>query len=217
MMPSFKRAVSVGVASVGGSLLLLGSALARDAAMAQTASAFALAGPPTLTTTGLAHLGRRQLANIRGGFSLPGGVKINFGFVLQTFSDGKPVQNIAQSVSHLTPTFVASGDRAGGVASSADQTAPGRTTQTVSDQGIGTTTKTGTTFKTTIPGPTGTSTSTLIQNTLSSSGVLTHIDNNVNNRAIQIVRTYNIDITGLKTQIQDGAAISHLVGSLTPR
>lgn len=217
MMASFKRAVSVGIAGLGGSLLLLGSAVAGETPMAETASAFALAAPPTLTTTGLTHLGRRQLANIRGGFSLPGGVRINFGFALQTFSDGKPVQNITQSVQNLTPTFVASGDRVGGVVSSADQTTSGQTIQTVSGQGSKTTTKTGTTFTTTVPGPTGASTSTLIQNTLSSSGVLTHIDNNVNNRAIQIVRTYNVDITGLKTQIQSSAAISHLVGSLTPR
>lgn len=214
-MLSFKRMLSVSIAGVGSSLLLYGAAVAGANPMTQSASAIALAGPPALSTAGLTHLRKAQLADIRGGFSLPGGVKINFGFALQTFVDGSPVQNITQSVQKLAPAFVSSQKHRSGTAFSADHPGLGHATRTVSEQTTRKARPGGTTFTTTVPGRGHTS--TLVQNTLSSSGVLTHINNNVNNRAVQVVRTYNIDITGLKTQIRDSAAISHLTGSLVPR
>ena len=209
-MSAFQRILLL---SLGVSLGAMGCALASDgSAPTFTSTSPSLAQRPViLPTAGLQPLNNRTLSEIRGGFSFRGSnnVMVTFGFAIETLVNHNTVQDIVE------PTLSFNPYNPQGVVSNVQNTVTSVPRGTNSD----TTSAAGDTktFTTTIPGPTNSQLATTIANTISTTGFSSVVQNNINNQLVQMTRTYNIDISGLQTQIQNSAYASHVIGSLIPR
>lgn len=199
--------------SVGVSLGATACALANDGSGA-TSTPLALPAfqrSALLRSPRLQPLSNRILGEIRGGFSFPdsNNVMVTFGFAIETMVNDHTVQDIVE------PTLTFAPSNPEGAVSNVQNTVtsvPGGTnSETTSPTGD---TKT---FTTTIPDATNSHLATTIANTISTTGFSSVVQNNVNNQLVQMTRTYNIDISGLQTQIQNSAYAAHVIGSLIPR
>jgi hypothetical protein len=143
------------------------------------------AKPILLALAGVPKVPRSQLAGIRGGFELPGGVTVDFGFTSSTLlqSQGAPLASIVQT---FTVNGIASGSSLSGTitqqANGSTATSPigsGSISQLVSaNQGA-----------------------TRVLTSLTNGGLTTLISNAAPNQLVQHVLTENLDVSGLRQQM----------------
>jgi hypothetical protein len=181
---STAQAAEVDLSSYYAARLDLGSAVtpSHDRGQSELSEA---EKPILLALAALPEVPRSQLADIRGGFELPGGVTVNFGFTSSTLlqNQGAPVASIAQT---FTVSGVASGSSLSGTitqqANGGTATSPigsGSTSQLVSaNQGA-----------------------TQVLTSLTNGGLTTLISNAAPNQSIQHVLTENLDVSGLRQQM----------------
>ena len=204
------------ILSLGMSLSAMGNALAYDnnAVTPFSLSPIGARGRAILAQPGLSPLSNQTLSRIRGGWSIPGSnnIMVTFGFTMQTLVNNKEVQNVVFQTMQFNP-YNPGSNAFSGVYNS-DGTGPfsgGVNSQTISPSGDAVT------FTTKmIPNQSNPQIETTIANTIGTTGMSSLVQNNVNNQLVQLTRTYNIDISGLATQIQSSAYASHVIGSLLP-
>jgi hypothetical protein len=152
----------------------------------QMQSGLSKAEKPTLVAlAGVPEVPRSQLADIRGGFELPGGVTVDFGFTSSTLlhNQDAPLASIVQT---FTVSGVASGSSLSGTitqqANGGTVTSPiggGSISQLVSaNQGA-----------------------TRVLTSLTNGGLTTLISNAAPNQLIQHELTENLDVSGLRQQM----------------
>lgn len=161
--------------------LTLFAAAARPAGAMWARTTRAATEPNTVTAAlaDVARVGDSELGEMRAGFSLPGGISLDFGFTSSTYLNGAsdPVQT-------LNVAFSGSGSNYSG---SATITSNG-VTETASLTTSGTTTSVLTTVNNGL---------TSVQTVIGSSGLTTIVSNQANNQTIQQVQTLNMTTSGL--------------------
>ena len=220
--------------------LVLGHAERAIAATpSNQAGAFSsLAGPAIMPEAKLTRISSHSLGEVRGGFSIPDnpGISFDFGFSIQTFVNGKSVQNLTGDVKNITqtitPTLYTAGSNTIETNGSQHTYNAPHGNSVISFQGIKntapsspnvnnaeSTTSSSQIFTTTITNPSQSSSAlaTTIANTIGNSGITTSIQNQANNQIIQEARTLNLNITGLQTQLLNAAQATQLTRALTPR
>lgn len=206
-MAPLQRIILLSMASIGIFGFGTGNALAADGPQTPALSSSPLAGPAMLPTAGLSRITNAELGRIRGGYSPPGfsGIIVNFGYTSQTFVNGSLVQSIVSPVMNIVPSI---GQY------TANNT--GQNSNQPKNQALN---SSPTSVSTAVAGISNqvNQAATTITNTMGSAGQTTLISNTMNNSAIQTMRTFNIDISGLQSQVQSAAQANRLTSSLAPR
>jgi hypothetical protein len=172
-----------------------------------------------------------QLGEIRGGFSLPGGVTLSFGFQQLSSLNGTLIQSILVPLTKITNTttslpVIVTGQTVSIPSTTTTSTVPGGSSGSpiTSNPGFhqlsvpvggttGTAQNTPIAVSSTVASPTGGATS--FTTLLSSSGVSSLIGNTASNQLIQETATMNITVSGLAQAVASQAAASSLLGTLT--
>ncbi len=182
------QAAEVDLSSYYAARLDLGAAVRSSGNQRQSAISGA-EQPILLALAGVPEVPRSQLADMRGGFELPGGVTVNFGFTSSTLvqSQGAAVPSIVQT---FTVNGVASGSSLSGTitqqANGTAATSPigsGSISQLVSaNQGA-----------------------TQVLTSLTSGGLTTLISNAAPNQMIQHELTEDLNVSGLRQLMSTSA------------
>lgn len=147
-----------------------------------------------------------ELSRIRGSGTGPG-FSINFGFTIQSFVNGTQVQSISMSPVNVTPSTTMT-----------ESIIPTFTTSMINNNtpaSQNTIIQEPTIAKTIIPIG-NTSQFVSISNSIGSGGLTFAVNNTASNQVIQEIRTYNIDTTGLQSQVQSASSALSLQNSLNP-
>lgn len=152
----------------------------------------------TLKISGLQTIPNNQLGEIRGGFE-GNGVSVTFGFDIKTFIN----QNLVQTLSVAPVTIFTQLQNS--------------SSQTVSDPALVDTSTQNSIIPKQITS-TGSSGNTLttISNSISPSGITELIQNQANNQLVQEIKTYNINVSGLQSELNGAASVDQLSHSLNP-
>jgi hypothetical protein len=141
--------------------------------------------PVAFALAGVHEVPSSQLADIRGGFELPGGIIVNFGFTSSTLLQGQgaPLPSIMQ-------TFTVSGNASGSsLSGTITQQANGITTSSPIGSGP---------MSQLVQANQG---ATQVLTSLTNGGLTTVINNAASNQLVQHVLTENLDVSGLQQKM----------------
>lgn len=205
-MPFQSRLSAIMIGLISFAVLAAPTALAQPTGLTVTEGQV-LASSAGLSLAGTTAISDAELARIRGSGTGPG-FSVNFGFTVQTFVNGLQVQSISMNPVNVTPGVTV-----------VESVIPTLTTTTINDNipiSQHTITQDSTTTSTTTIPVENTSQLVSITNSIGGGGLTYSVNNTASNQAIQEIRTYNIDITGLQSQIQSASSTLSLQNSLIP-